>query len=450
MSPPPGGAVPSPLTDQESARAHLVANHPSAAAAAPEDLGPGDRALLAALQHRALRYFLDNQLPCGLVLDRQANRGPRRAQGQCSLAASGMGFIATALASAPPYRLLTVREASLRIAAGLRTALHDLPHDHGVVPHFVHSRTRESTGDDRLSTVETAWLLAGAMWSAAFLRDAALEALAGRLYDRVDWAYWAAPEGAPGAGLLRHGQGQDGRLFPCCWDRLNGETAFMYVLAGGADGGKALPATSWRALRPFYGTAAGRRFNSADLGLFVFQYGLDLLDLSACRAPGDIDLWAEARVATLANEEVCREAAAEFVTYRRFWGLSAGDGPGDPPEPDTYRAYAPGADVDGTAHLTATLASVAHHPDAVLRNLHGAARDRPLGATGRYGLSNVNLDRGWVGRDMVGIDAGAAVLALDNYLMAGRVRRVFHGLPCVRRALSRFGFTCREPARLAS
>ena len=60
---------------------------------------------------------------------------------------------------------------------------------------------------------------------------------------------------------------------------------------------------------------------------------------------------------------------------------------------------------------------------------------------GRYELSNVNLDHHWVGRDMVGIDAGAAVLALDNYLMADRTRTLFQGLPCVRRGMARLGFT---------
>ena len=34
----------------------------------------------------------------------------------------------------------------------------------------------------------------------------------------------------------------------------------------------------------------------------------------------------------------------------------------------------------------------------------------------------------------------AAVLALDNYLMADRVREVFHELSCVRRAMDRLGF----------
>src|SRR5262249_5454686 len=83
-------------------------------------------------------------------------------------------------------------------------------------------------------------------------------------------------------------------------------------------------------------------------------------------------------------------------------------------------------------HLTATLASTARHPAAVLENVQQALRDRSLGALGHYGLSSVNLDRGWVGPDMIGIDAGAAVLALDNLLMAGRVRAVFYQVGCER------------------
>jgi hypothetical protein len=396
-------------------------------------LDRADHSLLIELQRQALDYFLDNQAANGLVLDRQANHGPRRPHEMCSLAATGMGFVALALASAPPYRLLSPRDAAGRVAAGLRTALDELPHDHGVLPHFVHSATGAVHGFDRLSTVETAWMVAGGLWAAAFLRDAELESLAARLYDRVDWRRWSDP-----AGLLRHGQRHDGRFIPYSWDRLNGETAFMYVLACGAGDGRALGGGSWDALKPFRGTVAGHEFNNADLGLFVFQYGLDLLDLQAWRRPGDPDLWAEARTAALANEAVCR-AATHFVTYRRLWGLSAGDGPPAGPGRDyDYRCYAPAGPIDGTAHLTATLASVMHHPEGVMRNLHAARHEGML--LGRYGLSNVNLDRGWAAGDMVGIDAGAAVLALDNVFMGDRVRRVFHELPCVGRALARLGF----------
>jgi hypothetical protein len=409
---------------------------------------PGDRWMpstsdhdfLLKLQRQALAYFRDNQARDGLVLDRQSNRDTLRASGWCSTAATGMGLIAVALAAASPYRLLTPGEAVQRVRATLETALGKLRHDHGIMPHFLDSRTGAAVGADVLSTIDSAWLIVGGLWAAAFLRNPALEDLAQRLYERVDWLYWTAPHDAASRGLLRHGEGADGTMFPGCWDRLDGEAVHMYVLGSGPDLDRALPAESWKALGTFYRTVAGLRFNNADLGLFAFQYGLDLLDFRRWHSPDGVDLAAEAVVATRANYLVCRENAANFATYRRFWGLSDGDGPGAPPVRDAYRAYGPGWPIDGTAHLTATLASVANAPDEVLESLREAGRDADLRAHGRYGFSSVNLDRGWVANDMVGIDAGAAVLALDNVLCDDRVRRVFHSLPCVKRALQRLDF----------
>jgi hypothetical protein len=410
---------------------------------------PAEQALLLGLQRQALRYFLDNQTPGGLVRDRQRNHGPRRGGGVCSTAATGMGLIALALASAPPHRLLSPAEAILRVRAALETALHRLPHDRGVMPHFVAPRTLTPRGHDPASTIDSTWLIAGGLWAAAFLRDGGLERLAADLYGRVDWLSWTAPENSP-APLLRHGRGRDGRMFACAWDRLNGETVLMYVLAAGAAVGRRLPAESGRALRPFYGVVAGRRFNNADLGLFVFQYGLDLLDLAHRPSPVCAELFAEAGTAVDANYHACRAYAAEFVTYRRYWGLSAGDGPAGPPRGYAYRGYAPAGPVDGTAHLTATLASVAHRPGFVLENVAEAERDRALRPRGRYGFSPVNADRRWVGRHLIGIDAGAAVLALDNFLHAGRVRAAFARLACVPRGLDRLGFAPPAAERRAA
>jgi hypothetical protein len=401
-----------------------------------------DHRLLLRLQSQAMRYFMDNQTATGLILDRQRNHGPRHQHGLCSTAASGMGWIALALASADPYRLLTPAEATLRIGTGLETALHALPHDHGIVPHFIDSRSGAVHGSDHLSTIETAWLVAGALWASAFLRDTELERLAQSLWQRIDWRYWTAPD-TSATPLLRHGQGRDGRFLDCAWDRLNGETVFMYVLASGAEGERALPAEAWQHLQLFYGSVAGLRFNSSDLGLFVFQYGLDLLDLSSWLAPCGVDLVAEATIAADANYCKCRELADTFSTYREYWGLSAGDGPASSPEGYAYQCYAPGGPIDGTAHVTATLASIAQQPQLVIENLLCAYHDRHRAPLGRYGFSNINVDCGWIGPDMVGIDAGAAVLALDNYLHDNRVRNVFHFLPCIQRGLERAGFRAR-------
>ena len=407
-----------------------------------------ERDLLLRLQRQALQYFLDNQAADGLMLDRQRNRGRRRTTGLCSTAATGMGLIALALASASPHRLIDRNEAIARVRAALEGALRRPDGDRGILPHFVDARSGLAIGIDALSTVDSAWLLAGALWAAAFLRDTELETLAGRLYARVDWAYWSVESEA--GPLLRHGKGHDGQFLTGTWDRLNGETIFMYVLAAGAEAGRALPASAWEALGLCYGTVAGHRFNNADLGLFVFQYGLDLLDLRAWQAPGGVDLPSEAAEATAANVDACREAADDFATYQRYWGLSAGDGPGDAPARDGYRAYTPVGPIDGTAHLTASLASIAHRPCEVLANVLAAHREPELSPLGRYGLSNVNLDRGWIGRDMIGIDAGAAALALENVLADDRVRTYFHALPCVQTGLARLGFTQRCQSRQAS
>ena len=84
---------------------------------------------------------------------------------------------------------------------------------------------------------------------------------------------------ARGRERLLHGKGQDGNFLAHAWDWLNAETALLYVLAVGADPGVALGPGCWAALDPCYGCAAGLRFASADLGLFVFQYSMELLDL---------------------------------------------------------------------------------------------------------------------------------------------------------------------------
>src|SRR6516165_6450923 len=182
-----------------------------------------DRDFLVRLQRQAISYFTDNQTANGLFLDRQRNHGPRRLHGLCSTAATGMGFIALALGCGEPYRLLSTTTAIARLRQGFETVLERIPHEHGVVPHFIDSATGQVRGADYFSTVETAWVVAETLWAAAFLKNPHLEQLANQIYHRVDWQYWAAPSHSQYAGLIRHGKDRHGRYLPCCWDRLNGE-----------------------------------------------------------------------------------------------------------------------------------------------------------------------------------------------------------------------------------
>src|SRR5262245_64460136 len=130
-SPAPGDSAP------RIAKAGSVAGNGHAPA-------PAERDFLLQLQLDSLRYFLDNQMSSGLVLDRQRNHGARRAHGLCSTATTGMGLIALALAAAPPYRLLPRGDAVRRARVAIEAALERLPDHRGVMPHFVHSATGDA------------------------------------------------------------------------------------------------------------------------------------------------------------------------------------------------------------------------------------------------------------------------------------------------------------------
>jgi hypothetical protein len=391
------------------------------------------QALLRRLETQALRYFIENQLQHGLVLDRQRNFGRRKFTGLCSLSATGMGLIALALASAPEHRLLTRAQSRHRIKKALRTAL-QLPHIDGMLQHFVDARTLEPQGTDVIATVDASWLFAGALWAAEyFAEDAELHALAQRLWNRVDWRKWGNGAEAP---LIHHGADVSGNKLASVWDRYNAETAFMYVLAIGAEGKKALPARSWDALDLAFGCLGKHCFISADLGLFVFQYSLALIDGCALPPVKEHSLLEECVKGIRANQAFCVEHRGRYRTFQTFWGLSAGDGPCTAPCVDAYRAYSP-HETDGTAHITATLASVDLMPELVLPNILAAEQPQWRHLNGRYGYSNVNIDHNFVSRDVVGIDVGAAFMALENALHNERVRKIFMRLQPVRRALRR-------------
>src|SRR5262249_36704473 len=194
------------------------------------------------------------------------------------------------------------------VRQALETPRDRLPCDAGILPHFVEPHHLPAWGSDSSSTIDTGWLLAGGLWAAAFLGDADLADLAEGLCARVRWRAWAVDQ--PGAGpLLRHGRGSDGQLLDCVWDRLNGETVFLYVLATGAPTGWELSRSCWAAFRPFPGTVAGLRFNHADLGLFVFQYGLDLLCPAQWAAHGGEALHTLPAIPSRANAAAALEYA---------------------------------------------------------------------------------------------------------------------------------------------
>lgn len=387
--------------------------------------------ILLDLQNRGIMYFLQNQLDNGLILDRQKNHGPRLDSYWTSTAATGMGLIAIALAASKPYGLISKRQAAFRIGKTLDCAKSRLPRLKGIAPHFVDGKSLQTCGFDAYSTIDTAWLIAGALISTKILKNSRLLCQAYALYRDIDWRYWSTAWFDKNEPLILHGAHPGGQRFKTSWDRLNAETAFMYLLAIGANENKALSPQSWHRLGSFVSTTGNQSFASADLGLFTSQYSLEIL--SSSKLPfSNLDLAEQARKAALANHFVSSSAAKRFRTYEKFWGLSAGDGP------DGYIDYSPD-EHDGTANLTASLASIAVAPELVMSNVRNAVACNQPPLLGKYGFSNVNLDKNWRSEDIVGIDVGMAVMAIDNFFHKGRIRQAFHSLRAVQNSLKRLG-----------
>ena len=213
-----------------------------------------DRAFLLDLQRQTLRYFLDNQTADGLVFDRQSNFGPTGDADYAVWPQPGWGSSPSRWRALRRSGSCPPRAAARRVAVGLQTVLDRLPHDQGVLPHFVDSDTFAVYGADVCSTVETGWIAAGALWAAAFLNDPLLEALANRLYGRINWCRWAAPN-----GLLPTAKGRMGevRLHLGPTQRRNGVPLHF----GGRGGERSRPSPScWQALRKHESETGGLRF----------------------------------------------------------------------------------------------------------------------------------------------------------------------------------------------
>jgi hypothetical protein len=394
-------------------------------------LNKSEERFLRELQERLLRYFVDNQVKKnGFVFDRQRNHGAPRENGITSSSATGMGMIAIALASAKEYGLISAREAEDRIIKALEHAL-KVPEVGGMIAHFFGDDEKPVATYDAIATIDSSWLIAGALWSAAFFRSAKITALAKALHDRVNWRQWTDAADAVRPDLLRHGMANDGNPLLARWDRLIPESAFMYLIATGACGTKNVSRAVWKQLSPHWGQLQGHRLASSDLGLFALRWSLLLFDFSPYYFTDGLNLVHEGDLAAELNYFTCQALKDVYKTFQTFWGLSAGDGPPEnETEEEKYREYAPGS-TDGTANILATVTALECLTDEVLANLDAAKHHGKI--MGRYGPSSVNFAQRnrFISPYAIGTDVAAAILAIDNVLYGGRPRRIFEEVPCI-------------------
>ncbi|HUP18126.1 MAG TPA: glucoamylase family protein [Acidimicrobiia bacterium] len=424
-----------------------------------------DDQLLVGLQRDTLQFFLDKANPRnGLIPDNTREGAPS--------SITAVGFALAAYAVGVECNFITRFEAIERTLATLRF-LWDSPQGdsrdvtgyRGFFYHFLDMETGRRAWKSELSTIDTTFLIAGALMSATFFDretsdEREIRTLADALYRRVDWK-WAQNGGT----TVAHGWTPERGFLRYRWEGYS-EAILLYVLGLGSPT-HPLPKASYAAWTRSYRWTKLYGYEFVYAGpLFIHQLSHIWIDFRAIqddymRARG-IDYSENSRRATLAQQQYAIRNPRNFRDYSDMcWGITASDGPGpavrriDGVERRffDYRARGiPNGPDDGTVAPWAVVASLPFAPEIVLPTIRNFVDVYPE-MMGEYGLM-CSLNRtfghasgdtdGWHSDGYYGLDQGPVVLMIENY-RSGLPWRLMKGCPYLVTGLRRAGFGESRP-----
>lgn len=308
--------------------------------------------------------------------------------------------------------------------------------------HFLNMQTGRRAGTNELSTIDTALLMAGVLYAAAYFDqdhpdEAFIRDTGKALYDRVDWA-WASPR----APRISHGWNPESGFIPYDYGGYS-EAMILYLLALGS--------TTYPVERQAWEYwMSGYRWQSdflpgrpyvAFAPLFGHQYSHIWVDFrgrrdAAMRDRG-IDYFENSRRATLAQVNYAAANPNRFAGYSaNEWGITASD------TPTGYRARGapPAYNDDGTLNPTAPGGSYPFTPEESLRALRTMYTTYGRRLWGIYGFRDAyNPTQNWFATDYIGIDQGPILLMIENY-RSGSIWQRFMTRPEIQQGLTRAGF----------
>ena len=428
-------------------------------------------AFLDTLEERTFRWFWD-------LSDSTTGLTPDRAPTRSFVSVGAVGFALTAYPIGAERGWVTRAQAAERTLHTLRF-LWQAPQDSGASGatgyrgffyHFLDPATGHRFETVELSTMDTALLMAGALFCQSYFqrgdpREIQIRALAESLYARVDWA-WIRTR----PPTLALGWTPENGFLPYDWRGYN-EALLLHVLALGSQT-HPVGHDTWDAYVRGYRWGAFQGYEHVGFApLFGHQYPHTWIDFrgiqdDTMRARG-LDYFENARRATLAQRAYALANPGGFRGYgRALWGLTACDGPLDGTvtidgRERSFRTYAArGASFtevidDGTVSPAALAGSVPFAPTETVEALMAMRSSYGDAAFSRYGFVdalNPTLDAdvkvhhgrvvvgvGWFDTDRLGIDQGPSLAMIENW-RSGLVWRVMRQNPHLVRGLRRAGF----------
>jgi hypothetical protein len=415
---------------------------------------------LARLERDTFKYFASemNQ-ENGLFPDNTRQGAPS------SIAVAGFALTAYAVGVERGY--ITRGEAIKRSVLTLRF-FHDGPQGtgpdaigyKGFYYHFLDMKTGRRVWKSEISTIDTTYVLAGALAAAMYFdretrEEREIRRLAEALYCRADW-HWAQNSGL----TVTHGWKPERGFIKYRWTGYS-EALILYVL-GLASPTFPLPEESYRAWTRTYKWKKlyGREFLYAG-PLFVHQLSHMWIDFRGIQdeymSGKAIDYFENSRRAVYAQQSYAMRNPKRLSGYDRYcWGITASDGPGPAirrVNGKTLRFYdyrarsIPYGPDDGTLAPWAVAASLPFAPELVLPSLERINKDYPE-VTSKYGFkcsynpTFVSTDRkqkGWISQGYYGLDQGPIVMMIENY-RTGLLWYLMRQCPYVVTGLRRAGF----------
>ncbi len=416
--------------------------------------------LLEYVQQGALKYFLEESNPGnGLVADSTWGGAP------ASIAA--VGFALASYPLAVERGLIQRPEAVRRTITTLRF-FHDSPQSaepdatgyHGFYYHFLDMQTGRRNGRCELSTIDTAYLIMGALVAAQYFdgdtpAEREIRRLADELYARVEWT-WVLNDDAS----LSHGWSPESGFIRYRWQGYD-ESLFLQVLALGAPRWS-VPLESyavWTSTFDWQHAFGYDLFYAAPL--FIHQASQIWLDSRALqdeptRGRG-LTYFENSRRATYVQQQYAIENPKRFEGYGAYaWGFTASEGPGevtrvvDGVERRFYSYLARGVPEpdDGTLSPWVTMSSLPFAPEIVLPTMVHYNRTYPE-LRGKYGLTcslnptfrdEVGVNRrGWFSKHFYGLNEGPNALMIENF-RSEFVWRLTRRCEPIVRGLRRAGF----------
>ncbi len=417
---------------------------------------------LEKLQRESFGYFLHEANPAnGLVIDKNESDWP------ASIAATGL-----ALACYP----VGVERGFMPRAAAVERTLNtlrffwnspqgpepDATGYRGFYYHFLDMRTGRRARQCELSTIDSAFLLAGALTAGNYFdADTAgeheIRSLADALYRRADWQ-WAQNQGA----TVTHGWTPEGGFLKYRWEGYD-EALLLYMLGLGSPT-HPLPESSYAAWASTYRweTCYGYEYLYAG-SLFTHQLSHVWIDFrgiqDAFMRGKRIDYFENSRRATYVQQQYAIINPLNFTGYgRHCWGLTASEGPGpgiikvggiERTFFDYVARGVPYGPDDGTIAPWAVAASLPFAPEIVVPALDYCVHHVKLTESNPYGFkASFNptypgksvKPHCWVSPWHFGINQGPIILMIENY-RTGLLWRSMQKCPYIASGLRRAGFS---------